>query len=759
MQNGLVNFKTNADIEAEEEAARHARQQMQQQRMYEQTIAGQIRKDWESAKRTKEPVERRMLDCLRRRKGEYDETKLAEIREQGGSEIYMQLTATKCRAAYSWIRDVLIPSNEKPWGLTPTPVSDIPLEVQQAIVQEIQMAAQQSIQQGQGQPVDIRSMMKDAIDDLRDRANAAAKEAAKKMELTIEDQLSEGGWNDALDQFIDDFVTFPGSVLKAPVLKKKAVLSWAEGWQAVKTYEVVPHVERVSPFDLYPSQDATDPDDAAFIFERARFTRSDLAAMRGVPGYSEDAINDVLTEYGKGGLRDWLWTDTERAHIEGRHADWLSSDSTIDGLIYYGSALGLSLLQWGVPPSQVDPLEEYQIEGILIGRHLIRLTLHSDPLERRPYGVSSFQKIPGSFWGQSPPELMADIQDTCNATARALINNLAMGSGPMIEINYDRLAPGEDGEIYPWKAFQTKSSKVSGNDAAIRFYQPSLHAAELMGVYEKFEQKADDVTNIPRYMYGSEKIGGAGATMGGLSMLMESANKGIKAAIGHIDKGTIRRVIEGFWMYNMLYNPDRSIKGDCKVIPRGSSAMLMRERTQMMRNQFLQSTANPMDSQIVGNKNRARILSTIARELDINDLDDLEDMAEQAGKANSESAQLQQIIQQLEQADRQSKIDERNAKAQKTLAEAHSQPLENEKLIAEVKLLIQQLARNQEATNATNPATARSNVAHQAVTGLTGIPRIPREQPREPEGRSDLHEQYGRSENNAGAMPSPAGSY
>lgn len=723
MQNGLVVVKSNADLEAEEQARYKAEQDAQQRRMYEQTIAGQIRKDWEAAKRAKQEVELRMLDCLRRRKGEYDPAKLAEIQEQGGSEIYMQLTATKCRAAFSWIRDVLIPSNEKPWGLDPTPVSEIPLEIQQQLALEIQQAMAQFAEQGQ--QGDVRQILSEAVEDLRGKANKAAKVAAGKMETTIEDQLAEGGWFEALEQFIDDFVTFPGAVLKAPVLRKKAVLSWSEGWNAVKTYEVAPHVDRISPIDFYPSQDATTPDDAAFLFERARFKRPDLTAMRGVPGYSEEAINAVLREYGQGGLRDWLWTDAERAHIEGRGHDWLSSDSTIDGLIYHGSTLGLSLLQWGVPADQVDPLEEYQVEAILIGRHVVRLILQNDPLERRPYGVSSFQTIPGSFWGQSPPELMADIQDTCNAAARALINNLAMGSGPMLEVNYDRLAPGEDGEIYPWKRFQTKSSKVSGNDPAIRFYQPNLHAAELMGVYDKFEQKADEVTNIPRYMYGSEKIGGAGATASGLSMLMESANKGIKAAIGHIDKGTIRRVIEGFWMYNMLYNPDQSIKGDCKVIPRGSNAMLMRERTQMMRNEFLQATANPMDAQIVGNKNRARILATVAKQLDINDLDDLEDMAEQAGAANAENMKLQQILQQLEQADKQSVIDERNAKAQQILAEAHSKPLDNQKLVAEIKLLLQQLTSNQVNHDQAKPPAVISASNRMPVTGLRAIPQLP----------------------------------
>lgn len=746
----LITFKSNAEIDADAEAQRQQLLAAQKQRMYEQTIAGQIRRDWEQAKRAKQEPERKMLDSLRRRKGEYSADKLAEIRGTGGSEIYMQITATKCRAAAAWIRDVLMPTHEKPWGLDPTPVSEVPPAVQQAIMQELQIAAQQAqqqaAQQGQpGQPVDMRNLLDDAVEDMKTRANQAAKAAADVMEETIEDQLQEGGWIDALEQYIDDFVTFQAAVLKAPVLRRKSVLAWADGWQPVKNYEISPQVERVSPFDLYPSQDATTPDDAAFIFERARFCRSDLSAMRGVPGYNEQAIDEVLREYGQGGLKDWLWTDAERAQIEGRGHEWLSSDATIDGLIYYGSAMGLSLLQWGVPAEQIDPLEEYQIEAILIGRHVVRLVLHNDPLERRPYGVSSFQTVPGAFWGQSIPELMADLQDTCNATARALINNLAIASGPMVEVNYDRLAPGEDGtDLHPWKVFQTKSSTQSGNSPAIHFYQVSSHAAELMGVYEQFERKADEVTNIPRYMYGSERVGGAGSTASGLSMLMESANKGIKAAIGHIDRGTIRRVIEAFWIYNMLYNPNRNLKGDCKVVARGSSAMLMRERTQMMRREFLQATANPLDMQLVGNKNRARLLSTIAKQLDINGWDDLEQLVEQAGQGSAQDAQLAQMMQQLQQQDLQSQIAERNAKAQKLMSEAQTQPVEAQKLMAEIKLLLAQLqelqgvpvppsqdhtlqhpsltgAEGDAQTRTSSPARAGASVP---ITGLAGVPRV-----------------------------------
>ncbi|MCV6589458.1 MAG: hypothetical protein OIF57_10565, partial [Marinobacterium sp.] len=299
--------------------------------------------------------------------------------------------------------------------------------------------------------------------------------------------------------------------------------------------------------------------------------------------------------------------------------------------------------------------------------------------------------------GQGIPELMADIQDTCNATARALINNLAIASGPQTEVNFDRLAPGENATaMYPWKIWQTKSSMASGNDPAVRFFQPDSNAAELMGVYEKFETKADEVTNIPRYMYGSQNVGGAGDTASGLSMLMESANKGIKAAIGHIDKGVIRRSIEGFWLHNMLYNPDRSIKGDCKAVARGSSAMLMRERTQMLRQQFLAQTANPTDMQIIGIENRAKLLSTIAQQLDIPSLlDDPKAIAEQIQQSEAQNtqlqqtlAQLEQALAQLEQAEKQARVQELQAKAQKTSAEAAGEPVTTQKTKAEIAQIL-----------------------------------------------------------------------
>lgn len=723
---GLVGFKSNADLDAEQMAEYNAKEEAAKNQVIESSIASQIRRDWEAAKNAKRDVELQMLDCMRRNKGEYSPDKLAEISQTGGSAIYMQLTATKCRALVSWIGDILLPaSGEWAFGMDATPVSDIPKEIEQQLWQNIQAVLQQKAQAGE--PVDPMEMLEEAKEELRRKADEAAGKAAELHTKVIQDQLEEGGWTEAMESFIEDFSIFPGAVMKGPMLRNKSMLAWGDNWQPIKVKELTMYVARTSPFDFYPSPDATTPDDAAFLFERVRYQPNDLTNMKGVDGYNDEAIDRVLQQHSVNGLHEWLFQDQERRSLEDKAHEWVSKSSIIDGLVYHGSAMGITLLQWGV--LDVDPLTQYEIESILIGNDVIRLVINDDPLERRPYHIASFQSIPGSFWGKSIPQLMADIQDICNATARSLINNMAMSSGPMSEWNYDRLAPGQGTEIYPWRVIQTKSSQLTGNDAAVRFYQPASNAGELLRVYEEFEVRADEVTNVPRYMYGNEKVGGAGSTMGGLSMLMESANKGIKSAIGHIDKNVIRRVIEALWLHNMQYHPDNSIKGDCKVVARGASAMLQRERTNMMRSEFLQATGNEIDMEIIGTEGRVKILSKVADGLDIPGLlDDPDEVAERIAQRRAQQAQAQQEAQQAQQAlikeQSDAKIAEVMAKVAKLQSDTASKPLDNEKTVAEIKKLLVEV---QGAMNATNHQSAGSRApiaqAGRTQQGNSGIAR------------------------------------
>ncbi|MGM0858653.1 MAG: cell envelope integrity protein TolA [Pseudomonadota bacterium] len=752
---GLMQHRSASDLRAEEDAEAQRIQEEQERRrqLVESSLGAHIRRSWESAKMAKQEVEYRLLDCLRRRKGEYDPSKLSAIRKEGGAEIYMMLTATKCRAAGAWIRDIMMPANENPWGLDPTPVAEVPDAYLQPLAAQIQAQAQQM--QQQGEQVDMAALVEKAREQIRQAVQEKADDAAKRHETVIEDQFAEGGWDEAFEAFIDDFVTYPAAFLRAPILRRVPTLAWLEGWQPIKTQTVRPEFERVSPFDLYPSPDATSIDDGAYIIERARFTRGQLNQLMGIgkgSGYDDEAIRRVLEQYGQGGLRDWLWTDGERSELEGRGHEWLTPGDTIDGLIYSGGAQGVTLLQWGVNPDDVeDPLAEYEIEAILIGQHVIRVRINRDPLERRPYHKASFQPVPGSFWGQSIPELMSDIQDVCNATARSLVNNLAISSGPQVEVYEDRLQPQEDPtDIYPWKIWRTKDSTMTGNNRALNFFQPESNASELLAVYDQFERRADDATNIPRYIYGNDSAGGAGQTASGLSMLMESANKGIKDAIRHIDRGVLRRVVEALWLHNMQYSDDNSIKGDVSVVARGSSAMLIREQTHALREQFLQLTANDMDMGIIGHDGRRKLLESVAGKLDMPGLIPTEEQMQQnlAGQQESQQqeAKIEQAKAQADIAEKQARAKKYGADAGQTQADAaqtqsetqvaqQMAPLEAQHLLAEIAKLIAETQRSNdertglEGDGSPQPIPGRATANPAAPSRAGGMPRSAGEMP------------------------------
>lgn len=109
--------------------------------------------------------------------------------------------------------------------------------------------------------------------------------------------------------------------------------------------------------------------------------------------------------------------------------------------------------------------------------------------------------------------------------------------------------------------WQLKSDPTQGVNPGIGFFQADDRSASLMATYEKWEVKADDATGIPRYTYGNEHIGGAGDTASGLSMLMNSAAKGLRRAISNIDGNVIAPTVNDTFINEMLYNPDESIKG------------------------------------------------------------------------------------------------------------------------------------------------------------------------------------------------------
>jgi len=654
---GMLRFANNAQLDAQ---ARANAEQANSQPII-QGLAAHVQHCWTTARQARMlDVDERMLRALRQRRGEYDPEILNEIRRGGGSEIYMMLTSNKCRAAASWLRDVMMGTgNERPWSADPTPLPELPAAMMQSIAK---MAAQEAatFEQQTGMIVGTGEM-EQVVQRVKDRivsnAQKRAKEACERMELKMEDQLLEGGFYKALNAFIEDLVTFPVAIMKGPVVRKKPKLKWADygnGYELEVKDQLVLEWERVDPFMAYPSPNAVSPQDGFFI-ERHHMTQQALNELIGVEGYSEDAIRAVLDEYGRTGLKDWLYIDSAKAQAEGRtiSAIFQNPEGTIDALQFWGNVQGKLLVEWGMDPKSVpDQQKSYACEVWLIGRWVIKAMLNPDPMGRRPYYKASYEEIPGVFWGNSVPDLARDSQLQCNTAARAIANNMNLASGPQVSVNTERLPAGEDvTQIYPWKIWQHTSDPYGGTQKAVDFFMPGSIANELMQIFIFFSNLADEHTGIPRYMTGDSQVGGAGRTASGMSMLMNNAGKSIKQVVANIDSA-LEDAIDRLYFYNMRYGDDPALKGDVAIRARGAESIVVKEQAQVRLNEFLNIIlSSPVVTQIVGEEAIAKILRHSARRLDM-DADDLipapEVIRARVFQAQQAQAQAQRIA--LEQA-------------------------------------------------------------------------------------------------------------
>jgi hypothetical protein len=588
-----------------------------------QQLASHIHGHWEQAKTAKLLVEQEMLEAVRARGGRYSPEMESKLKEQGGSQIYMMLFATKARQAKALLTDVMIGGGtDKPWTVSASPKPDLPPEQVTQIVQAVQELATQAELSGVPMSVeDMRQLMADARDRMEDQISTVARREAERAEVLLEDCLVEGDYMEALNDFLDDLTVFKTAFLKGPVVRNLPKLTWqpqinGTSKAVVKTTKTL-QWERVDPFMMYPAPWAKSVDDA-YLIERHRLSRGDLSAMIGVDGYNEDAIRAVLDEHGTGGLHQWLMIDDGKEHAEGRSSAVSSNTSDlIDALQYWGSVSGKMLREWGAKDVQ-DEAKEYEVEAWLIGKHVIKAIINPDPLSRRPYYADGYSRIPGAFWHNSLYDLVQDCQGMCNGAARALANNLGISSGPQVAVNIDRLPTGEElTEMYPWKLWQFTSDPMGSTAPPISFFQPSSNASELMGVYEKFSLMADEYSGIPRYMTGTEGTPGAGRTASGLSMMVGNASKVIRSLVSSLDIRVTSKVLRRLFDWKMQYDPLADFQGDLQIVPRGALSLTVKEAAGQARLQFLQMTANPLDAQIVGIEGRAAVLRETAKGLNM----------------------------------------------------------------------------------------------------------------------------------------------
>ena len=593
---GLIQMKSNQQMVVEEEKAIQDLISFEEEKTITRitdSLSSYLHSAFEDAKKEKRAVENQILDNMRAIKGEYDSAKMADINKLGGSTIYMMLTETKARNCEAWVKDILFQPNNIPWDIEPTPMPDLPGDLETTIIEDFMQQTVDTVitmSMQSGAPVDqnlLSKRLKAAIPEIKAGAKQAiknyAKEKAEEMKDQINDQLVEGGWYDAFDEIIPDAILKTG-ILKGPTLRienQRKVDIDDEGNPTLTVEPTkIPTYERRPPLDIYPGPGATGFDNA-YLFDKLAYSPSQIQGFIGLPGFKEKEIRLVLQECEGGTLREWTSIDTERAEMEEKPVEMIRDWEEIDVLEFWGPVQGKTLHEWdeGLKKKAPDADKFYEINAYLVGNHVIKAILNPDPMGKKPYSKVSFIEKAGSFWGVGLPEVIADLQAACNACARALVNNVGMASGPQVVINEEMLADFEKGDFVPWKRWWVNDNDASApGRKAIEFYQPTLIAQQLISVFEFFMKQADESSGVPAYAHGDPQVGGGGNTASGLSMLMTMAARGIKLFVKNIDRKAIEDSIRRQYYWNMERKKYSGLVGDQKIVAKGSVSLIAKEQ-------------------------------------------------------------------------------------------------------------------------------------------------------------------------------------
>lgn len=520
------------------------------------------------------------------------------------STVFVQLTRQKTNACAARAADMLFPTDDKNWGIKPTPVPELmdalkhggnqpyidpqsgqplphpdpdPMPPQQP---NADGSAPPPQQPGPGQLVTMA--------DLAAEQMQIAQQKATAMEREIDDQLTECSYNGEGRKVLQDAAKLGSGVLKGPAVVNRVNKKWTKTVnpsnpkQSVQMLQMIqeirPQSYRVDPWNFYPDPSCGDDhQNGAYVFEREFMPGRVLAKMAKVPGYNWQAIALCLAEGPQHVHSSGTYTDNVRAgdlsYNQGNYQDKRFELWTYTGDIDRDDLATVGL----VPPENCESwLVTFSAVIVMCNNRIIKAMLNPLDTGDFPYDVFHWERVDLSPFGVGVPYLMRYAQRTLNAAWRAMLDNMALSSGPQIIMNRKAVTPA-DGN---WELTARKLWFMQGDQEDVQkafwVFEIQSHQTEIAAVIDLAQKFADEETSLPQIAQGEQ--GSAPDTVGGMSILMNSANTVLRRIVKQYDDEVTRPHIRRYYDWNMQYNEDEEIKGDFEVDARGSSVLIVRDQ-------------------------------------------------------------------------------------------------------------------------------------------------------------------------------------
>ena len=560
--------------------------------------------------------EQRWLRAYRNYRGIYGSD--VQFTDTEKSRVFVKVTKTKTLAAYGQIVDVLFGNNKFPLSVNPSVLPDGVAEAVHINIDPNAAAAGEGLNAITQQPApkpflidgDTELQPGETLMDLQARLAGMsgklepvsekivegegttastvtfhpAMVAAKKMEKKIHDQLQESGASTHLRSMAFEMALLGTGVMKGPFAVDKEYPNWNDEGEYDPLIKTVPECSHVSVWDFYPDPEAKAMDDAEYVVERHKMSRTQLRSLKTRPYFMADAVENAIAQAPDYVQKYWEMTMEDD--------DTQPTSERWEVLEFWGYVDVELLEQNGVKiPAELKDLDEVNCNVWTCNGEVLRFVLNPFKPTRIPYYATPYEHNPYSFFGVGIAENMDDTQTLMNGFMRMAIDNAALSGNLIIEVDETNLTPGQDLSVYPGKVFRRQGGAPGQAIFGTKF--PNV-ASENMQLFDKARVLADESTGFPSFAHGQTGVSGVGRTASGISMLMSAANGSIRTVVKNVDDYLIRPLGRAFFAFNMQFDFDETIRGDLEVNASGTESLMANEVRSQRLMQFLQVAQNPV---------------------------------------------------------------------------------------------------------------------------------------------------------------------
>lgn len=534
------------------------------------------------------------------------------------SRVFLNITKPKTDTWVSRVQEMLIPHDDRPWEIGPTPVA----EIDEAAQNEDQTTVQLS-DGTQATAGDVAKALQEKV-----------RLASEKMSTQIEDWLVECSAYAEMRKVIRDAGRVGSGVLKGPfpvARKQRKWVATAEGGMAALIQEkVCPASKRISYWNFLPDPSCGgNHQNGAFVVERDYWTPKVLRDWAGTPGVDRVALAEVL----RAGPGKVARQDDRQGRRRIGQSDVLDC-TTFEVFHYYGEmsplemvAAGWATLKAEKPAGDDDadeppePTEDDQepagpndegsggaqfdnvqamelaeaelalsaipVVATMINDRLVRVVMNPAEDGEFPFDVMVAEEIEDQVWGRGIPRKMATPQRMLNAEVRALMENAGLSAGPIILCAQGVMVSSNGNQSIQGRSLWTVTLNDTLDDVrkAVTAIQIPSTQQQLQAIIEFTLRMADECTNMPLMLQGI--VGDAPDTYGGMKMLQGNAASPLKSTAKLFDDRIVVPHLRRYYAWGMGdENVPQEAKGDLQCKARGSTALVQREDGAM----FLQAS-------------------------------------------------------------------------------------------------------------------------------------------------------------------------